>query len=240
MGVTAAGPDGPLALGNAALMSDLGIALTAEAQALGEDETPIYLAENGAWAATFAAADALRPGAKAAIRALADLGLEIILASGDRPETARRIGAAAGIAESRGGMMPADKAGLVAALQGRGRVVAMAGDGVNDALALTRADIGIAMGSGAEAAREAAGVTLPASDLAAILRAIRLSKALRRNIRQNLGFAFGYNALGIFVAAGAIYPLTGALLSPMIAAAAMSLSSLSVITNALRLRRVAL
>jgi Cu+-exporting ATPase len=145
-----------------------------------------------------------------------------------------------GIDDVEAGVSPEDKADLVARLQGEGRVVGMAGDGVNDAPALARADVGIAMGSGTDVALEAAGVTLVKGDLRALLRARRLSHAVMRNIKQNLAFAFLYNALGVPIAAGVLYPVFGWLLSPMIAAAAMSLSSVSVISNALRLRTVKL
>jgi Cu+-exporting ATPase len=160
--------------------------------------------------------------------------------TGDAKTTASRVAEEVGIAEVTAGVLPAQKGAMIEALKREGRVVAMAGDGVNDAPALAAADVGIAMGSGTDVAIESAGITLLGGDLAALVRARKLSRATVRNIRQNLVFAFLYNALGIPVAAGALYPLFGVLMSPMIASAAMSLSSVSVISNALRLRRVRL
>ncbi|NUN52705.1 MAG: HAD-IC family P-type ATPase, partial [Planctomycetaceae bacterium] len=155
----------------------------------------------------------------------------------DSPATAGAVARDLGIGEWEAGISPAGKGELVARLQAEGRVVAMAGDGINDAPALARAEVGIAMGTGTDVAMESAGVTLVKGDLRAIVRARGLSRATMRNIRQNLVFAFGYNALGVPLAAGALYPFLGILLSPMVAAAAMSLGSVSVIGNALRLRR---
>ncbi|HZW52297.1 MAG TPA: HAD-IC family P-type ATPase, partial [Rudaea sp.] len=166
--------------------------------------------------------------------------IRIVMLTGDNPTTAAAIARRLGIGEFRAGVLPEDKARIVSALRAEGRVVAMAGDGVNDAPALAAADVGIAMGTGADVALESAGVTLVKGDLAGILRARHLSRAAMRNIRQNLFFAFVFNALAIPIAAGVLYPLWGLLLSPMIASAAMSLSSVTVIGNALRLRRVRL
>ena len=160
------------------------------------------------------------------------------MATGDNERTARAVAARLGIDEVHAGILPEDKKALVDRLHKEGRKVAMAGDGVNDAPALAAAEVGIAMGTGADVAVESAGITLLSGDLIGIVRARRLSEATLRNIKQNLFFAFAYNAAGIPVAAGILYPITGTLLSPMIAAAAMSLSSVSVISNALRLRRV--
>ena len=154
------------------------------------------------------------------------------------PTTARAVAEAVGLTEVRAGVRPAEKAALVAEFQSRGRVVAMAGDGVNDAPALARADVGIAMGTGTDVALQSAGVTLVSGDLQGVVRARKLSRATVRNIRENLVFAFGYNLLGVPIAAGVLFPFFGWLLSPMLASAAMSLSSVSVIGNALRLRRV--
>jgi Cu+-exporting ATPase len=162
------------------------------------------------------------------------------MATGDNQRTAEAVAARLGIDEVRAGVLPEDKQKLVQALRAEGRKVAMAGDGVNDAPALAAADVGIAMGTGADVAVESAGITLLKGDLTGLVRARKLAKATIRNIRQNLFFAFVYNAAGIPIAAGLLYPLFGLLLSPMIAAAAMSLSSVSVITNALRLRRLRL
>ena len=162
------------------------------------------------------------------------------MATGDNERTARAVAGRLGIDEIRADVLPADKARIVKELQSNGRTVAMAGDGVNDAPALAQADVGIAMGTGADVAIESAGLTLVKGDLNGIVRARRLAKATMTNIRQNLFFAFAYNAAGVPVAAGILYPLFGVLLSPMIAAAAMSLSSVSVIGNALRLKSVKL
>jgi Cu+-exporting ATPase len=162
------------------------------------------------------------------------------MATGDNERTARAVAAELGLDDVRAGVLPQDKAALVKELQAQGAVVAMAGDGVNDAPALAQADVGVAMGTGADVAVESAGITLVKGDLRGIVRARRLAQATMANIRQNLFFAFVYNALGVPIAAGALYPVFGLLLSPMIAAAAMSLSSVSVITNALRLRGVRL
>ncbi|MEZ4437345.1 MAG: HAD-IC family P-type ATPase, partial [bacterium] len=172
-----------------------------------------------------------------AISALHAEGLRVVMLTGDGEATARAVAAKLGIDAVIAGVLPDEKAARVRALQAEGRVVAMAGDGVNDAPALAQADVGIAMGTGTDIAMESAGVTLVRGDLRGIVRARRLSRATMRNIRQNLAFAFGYNALGVPIAAGVLYPVWGLLLSPMIAAAAMSLSSVSVISNALRLRR---
>jgi Cu+-exporting ATPase len=162
------------------------------------------------------------------------------MATGDNERTAKAIAGRLGIDDIRAGLLPDGKSALVEELRGKGAVVAMAGDGVNDAPALAAADVGIAMGTGADVAVESAGITLVKGDLNGIVRARTLAQATIRNIRQNLFFAFLYNVLGVPVAAGVLYPLTGTLLSPMLAAAAMSLSSVSVITNALRLRTLKL
>ena len=181
-----------------------------------------------------------RSNAAEAIKALHAVGLRIIMATGDNERTARAIAASLGIDEVRAGVLPEDKKKLVEQLRAQGHKIAMAGVGVNDAPALAAADVGIAMGTGADVAVESAGITLLGGDLLGIVRARKLAKATLRNIKQNLFFAFAYNAIGVPVAAGALYPTFGLLLSPMIAAAAMSLSSVSVITNALRLKRVQL
>jgi Cu+-exporting ATPase len=166
--------------------------------------------------------------------------LKIVMATGDNPTTAKAVAGELGIDEVRAGLRPEEKLDLIAELQRQGRVVAMAGDGINDAPALAKGDVGIAMGTGADVAMESAGLTLLKGDLRGIVRAINLARATMRNIKQNLVFAFVYNALGVPIAAGVLYPAFGMLLSPMIAAAAMSLSSVSVVSNALRLRNVEL
>ena len=171
---------------------------------------------------------------------LAAMGLDIVMLTGDAEGTAQAVARELGIAQVHAQVLPEDKHRIVQELQQAGRKVAMAGDGINDAPALAQADVGIAMGTGTDVAMESAGITLVRGDLMGLVRAMRLSRATMRNIRQNLLFAFLYNTLGVPVAAGVLYPVFGLLLSPMIAAAAMSLSSVSVIGNALRLRTVRL
>ncbi|MBY5621434.1 heavy metal translocating P-type ATPase [Rhizobium leguminosarum] len=229
-----------VALGNAAMLADLGIhptALAEKAEALrGDGKTVMFVVFDGALAGLVAVADRIKPTTAAAIKALHDGGLKIIMATGDNERTARAVAKSLGIDEVRADVLPEGKKALIDELRAKGAIIAMAGDGVNDAPALAAADVGIAMGTGADVAMESAGITLVKGDLNGIVRARRLAEATMRNIRQNLGFAFGYNALGVPVAAGMLYPIFGLLLSPMIAAAAMSLSSVSVISNALRLR----
>lgn len=233
-----------VALGNAAMMRDLGIDAAAHAarlQALrDEGKTVMFVIIDRTLAGFIAVADRIKPTTAAAIKALHDSGLKIIMATGDNERTARAVARSLGIDDVRADVLPEGKRALIDELHARGAVVAMAGDGVNDAPALAAADVGIAMGTGADVAMESAGITLVKGDLNGIIRARRLAEATMRNIRQNLGFAFGYNALGVPLAAGILYPVFGLLLSPMIAAAAMSLSSVSVISNALRLRLVKL
>jgi Cu+-exporting ATPase len=183
-----------------------------------------------------AVADPIKATTPAAIAALREAGVEVVMVTGDNRTTAEAVARRLGIEKVEAEVLPEEKHRVVERLRQAGRVVAMAGDGVNDAPALAAADVGIAMGTGTDVAIESAGVTLVKGDLAALARARRLSAATMRNIRQNLFFAFIYNALGVPVAAGLLYPAFGLLLSPMIAAAAMSLSSVSVIANALRLR----
>jgi P-type Cu+ transporter len=233
-----------VALGNRAMMDELGIATDAadeSADALrSEGKTAMYVAVNGQLAGIVAVADPIKESTEGAIRDLHALGLTIIMATGDNQRTAEAVARRLGIDEVRAGVLPEDKKTLVEELRSKGAHVAMAGDGVNDAPALAAADVGIAMSTGADVAVESAGITLMRGDLVGLVRARKLAKATLRNIRQNLFFAFAYNAAGVPIAAGVLYPVLGLLLSPMIAAAAMSLSSVSVISNALRLRRVKL
>jgi Cu+-exporting ATPase len=200
----------------------------------------MFAARGGQLLGLVGVADPIKPGAAEAIAALQREGVRIALVSGDQRATAEFVAKQLGIDEVVAEVLPQQKLDVVRERQRRGELVAMAGDGVNDAPALAAANVGIAMGAGADVALRSAGVTLVRGELAALVRARRLSAATRANIRQNLFWAFAYNALGIPLAAGALYPLTSTLLSPMIAAAAMSLSSVSVIANALRLRRTKL
>ncbi|WP_217571664.1 heavy metal translocating P-type ATPase [Mesorhizobium sp. GbtcB19] len=231
-----------VALGNAAMMADLGIeAPAASAETMqAEGKTAMFVAVDGRFAGIVAVADPVKATTAEAIKALHDKGLRIIMATGDNERTAKAIAGRLGIDEVRAGLLPDGKSALVEELRRKGATVAMAGDGVNDAPALAGADVGIAMGTGADVAVESAGITLVKGDLNGIVRARTLAQSTLRNIRQNLFFAFLYNVLGVPVAAGVLYPVTGMLLSPMLAAAAMSLSSVSVIANALRLRTLKL
>ena len=231
-----------VALGNAALMKDVGAstdALRSEVEAMrSTGRTVMFLAVDGTLAAAIAVGDPIKDSTPKALDALRADGLRIVMLTGDARGTAEAVAKTLAIDEVIAEVQPADKARIVERLQSEGRRVAMAGDGINDAPALARAHIGIAMGTGTDIAMESAQVTLVKGDLNGIVRARQLSRATVRNIRQNLAFAFGYNALGIPVAAGLLFPATGLLLSPLIAALAMSLSSVSVIGNALRLRRL--
>jgi len=205
-----------------------------------EAKTVVFFAVDGRTRGVAAVADPVKESTPEAIAALKKRGVRIVMLTGDSKRTAEVVARQLGIDEAVGEVLPEDKAKEVKRLQAEGRKVAMAGDGINDAPALAQADVGIAMGTGTDVAMESAGVTLVKGDLRGIARAAALSRATMRNIRQNLAFAFGYNALGIPIAAGVLYPVFGLLLSPIIAGAAMALSSVSVVTNALRLRRVAL
>jgi Cu+-exporting ATPase len=229
-----------VAIGNAAMMQVEGAAAPGMAEAASrfrdEGATVMFVSVDGALAGLVAVADPVKATTAEAVRRLHAEGLRIIMLTGDNRRTAEAVAKRLGIDEVIADVLPEDKDAAVERLKREGRVVAMAGDGVNDAPALARADVGVAMGTGADVAVESAGVTLVKGDLTGLVRARRLSRAVTRNIRQNLWFAFGYNALGVPVAAGLLYPVTGVLLSPMLAAAAMSLSSVSVIGNALRLR----
>ncbi|WP_218626178.1 heavy metal translocating P-type ATPase [Bradyrhizobium sp. dw_78] len=233
-----------VALGNAMLMSELKIAtqtIDAAAEAARQQgATAIYAAIDGRAAAVIAIADPIKPSAQAALQALRGDGLRVVMLTGDNLTTARAVASQLGIEEVEAGVLPERKSEVVQRLRGKGRRVAMVGDGVNDAPALAAADVGVAMGSGTDVAIESAGVTLLTGDLNGLVRARRLSVATMRNIRQNLAFAFLYNAAGIPIAAGVLYPAFGILLSPMVGAAAMALSSVSVIGNALRLARTRL
>src|SRR6056297_269572 len=234
----------PVALGNSAMMIDLGIATdVAEEAADGlraEGKTAMFVAVDGELAGIVAVADPIKETTESAIRDLHALGLTVIMATGDNRRTAEAVARKLGIDEVRAGVLPEDKKSLVEELRAKGARIAMAGDGVNDAPALAAADVGIAMSTGADVAVESAGITLMRGDLVGLVRARKLATGTLRNIKQNLFFAFAYNAAGVPIAAGVLYPFVGLLLSPMIAAAAMSLSSVSVISNALRLRRLEL
>ena len=229
-----------VALGNLRLVTDMGLNaadLVARAdQRRDQGETVMFVVLDGAIAGMVSVADPVKETTPAALKALHDLGLRIIMATGDNERTARAVAARLGIDEIRADVLPQDKARIIHELQQAGHRVAMAGDGVNDAPALAQADVGIAMGTGADVAIESAGFTLVKGNLDGIVRARRLSQATMRNIRQNLFFALIYNAAGVPVAAGLLYPFTGMLISPMFAAFAMSASSISVVLNALRLR----
>ena len=213
----------------------------ARAEALRRDgQTAVFVVVDGALAGIVGVADPVKDTTPEAIAQLHAEGLRLVMLTGDSRTTAEAVARQLDIDEVIAEVLPDQKAAVIERLQREGRVVAMAGDGINDAPALARAHVGIAMGTGTDVAMESAGVTLVKGDLRGIVRARRLSRATMANIRQNLFFAFVYNALGVPVAAGVLYPVFGLLLSPMIAAAAMSLSSVSVIGNALRLRRVSL
>jgi Cu+-exporting ATPase len=201
-------------------------------------ETVVFLVDAGRFAGLLGVADPVKESAVEALRALESEGIRVIMLTGDNELTARAVAERLGIREVRADVLPQQKGAVVKALRAEGRTVAMAGDGVNDAPALAEADVGVAMGAGADVAIQSAGITLVKGDLRGIVRARRLSRATMRNIRENLFLAFVYNAVGVPIAAGILFPWTGLLLNPMIAAAAMSASSVSVVINALRLRRV--
>jgi Cu+-exporting ATPase len=243
-GVTGMVDGRKIALGNLALLQDLGIDtgnLPSQADSLrSEGQTVMFLGVDGRAAGLIGVADPVKETTPEAIRFLHDEGIQIVMLTGDSRKTAEAVAGKLGIDRVQAEVLPDQKANVVKELQREGRVVAMAGDGINDAPALAQAQVGIAMGTGTDVAMESAGVTLVKGDLRGIVRARRLSRATLHNIRQNLFFAFVYNSLGVPLAAGVLYPFFGLLLSPMIAAAAMSFSSVSVITNALRLRRVSL
>ena len=241
-GITGTVDGHAVVVGKAGFFDELGLsvgALSARADEWRADgATAIFLGIDGNVAGVIAIADPIKPSTPVALKELAAAGVRVIMLTGDNRITAEAIARRLGIADIEADVMPDQKSAVVKRLRSEGRVVAMAGDGVNDAPALAAADVGIAMGSGTDVAIESAGVTLLKGDLTGIVRARHLSRATMRNIRQNLFFAFAYNVAGIPIAAGALYPVFGLLLSPIIAAAAMALSSVSVIGNALRLKRV--
>ena len=243
-GVTGRVDGHDVAIGNRRLLEDLGIAvddLARQADALrAEGQTVILVAIDGGPAGLLGVADPVKDTTPEAIRELHADGLRIVMLTGDNRATADAVAKKLGLDEVVAEVLPEQKAHSIERLQSEGRLVAMAGDGINDAPALAQAEVGVAMGTGTDVAMESAGVTLVKGDLRGIARARCLSRATMQNIKQNLFFAFVYNALGVPVAAGILYPVFGLLLSPMIAAAAMSVSSVSVVGNALRLRTVRL
>jgi P-type Cu+ transporter len=243
-GVTGTVGGRSVVLGNANLMACRGVALAElqdTAQAMRRDgATALFVGVDGQAAGVIGIADPIKPTTRAAIEALREDGVHIVMLTGDNRTTAEAVARTLGIDDVHADMLPDDKRRIVRRLKTDGKVVAMAGDGVNDAPALAEANVGIAMGTGTEVAMQSAGITLVKGDLAGIVRARRLSRMTMRNIRQNLAFAFAYNIIGIPIAAGILYPFFGILLSPVVAALAMSLSSVSVIANALRLRSVRL
>jgi len=233
-----------LALGTASFLNELNIetaALAADAERLrGDGATAVFLAINGKPAGCIAIADPVKETTADALKTLAADGIRVVMLTGDNKTTAQAVAKRLGITQVEAEVLPDQKSKVIEKLRGEGRVVAMAGDGVNDAPALAAAEVGIAMGTGTDVAIESAGVTLLHGDLTGIVKARALSKAVMHNIRQNLFFAFIYNSFGVPIAAGVLYPAFGLLLSPVIAAAAMAMSSVSVVGNALRLRHVAL
>ncbi|MBC6989924.1 heavy metal translocating P-type ATPase [Hymenobacter sp. BT491] len=240
-GATASVANDTVLIGNQRLLTDEGVALTETAASRAAElrqqaKTVLFVALNGQIAAVLGVADTLRDTSAAAIGQLQRMGLEVVMMTGDNAQTAAKVAEQVGIKRFFAEVLPHDKANKVKELQAEGRVVAMVGDGINDAPALAQADIGLAMGAGTDIAMQAAGITLMRSDLHGVVTAIELSRQTIRTIRQNLFFAFVYNTLGIPVAAGLLYPVFGVLLSPMLAAGAMALSSVSVLTNSLRLR----
>ena len=243
-GISGTIDDRRVVLGNAAMMADAHVDVemaASRATALrSEGQTVMYLAVGGQLTALLGVADPIKPTTGAAVQALRDEGLRIVMLTGDNEATARAVATRLGVQDVRAEVQPTTKRDVVRDLQQQGHTVAMAGDGINDAPALAEAAVGIAMGTGADVAIESAGITLVQGDLNAIVRARRLSRATMKNIRQNLFLAFVYNVVGVPVAAGVLYPLTGSLISPIWASAAMTLSSVSVIANALRLRRIRL
>jgi len=243
-GVSATVSNDCVAFGNEALMQQLGVAISAvqarAAELRANVETVVYAARNGKYVGLVSIADPIKGTTRDALAELRRQGIEVIMLTGDSRATAHAVARQLGIEKFEAEVLPEHKLEIVRQWQSAGRLVAMAGDGINDAPALAQANVGIAMGTGTDVAIESADVTLVKGDLRGVVRARNLSAMTMRNIRQNLFFAFVYNALGVPVAAGVLYPLFGILLSPMLAAAAMSFSSVSVIANSLRLRRAAL
>jgi Cu+-exporting ATPase len=243
-GVTGIVEGRKIALGNRTLLQELGIDsgdLSAKAESMRKDgQTVMFVAADGKAAGLLGVADPVKETTAEAIKSLHGEGIRIVMLTGDSRTTAEAVSKKLGIDEVIAEVLPDQKADIVKRLQSEGRVVAMAGDGINDAPALAQAHVGIAMGTGTDVAMESAGVTLVKGDLRGIVRARKLSRATMRNIKQNLFWAFAYNSVGVPLAAGVLYPFFGILMSPMIAAAAMSFSSVSVVGNALRLRRVKL
>jgi len=225
-------------VGNARLLASRGVAFDASVLTPAAGRTVLLVALDGRYAGLIAVADPVKPSSKAAVARLKALGLEVVLLTGDNRAAAEAVAREVGIDRVVAEVLPEGKVAEVRRLQAEGEVVAMVGDGINDAPALAAADVGVAMGTGTDVAIEAADITLVRGDLAGVADAVALSRATMRNIRQNLFFAFAYNVVGLPVAAGVLYPLTGWLLSPMLASAAMALSSVSVVTNALRLGRI--
>jgi Cu+-exporting ATPase len=230
-----------VAVGNAPLMAEWAVEvapLRAEADRLaGEGKTPVYVALDGALAAVIAVADPIKPTSRDAVARLRAMGLDVVLLTGDNRRTAEAVARAAGVDRVVADVLPDGKVAEITRLQQGGRVVAMVGDGINDAPALAQADVGIAVGTGTDVAVDAADVALMRGDLAGVSHAIGLSRRTMRTMRQNLFWAFAYNVVGIPVAAGVLYPAFGLLLSPILASAAMAFSSVSVVSNSLRLRR---
>jgi Cu+-exporting ATPase len=230
-----------VAAGNRQFMEQLQVLIPAVPDSyLGAGETEIYVVVDRRFVGWIVVADAIKESSRLAIRELKAQGIRVVMLTGDNRHTAENVAGKLGIREFEAEVRPEQKSEVVRKLQEQGRVVAMAGDGINDAPALAQADVGIAMGTGTDIAMESGSVTLVKGDLAGIVRARKLSQATMRNIRQNLFFAFVYNSLGVPIAAGVLYPFFGLLLSPILAAAAMSFSSVSVITNSLRLRKIQL
>jgi Cu+-exporting ATPase len=227
-----------VAIASSALVNDA--ALTQAEELRRQGQTVMFVSLDGHAAGLLGVTDPIKATTPEALKQLGALGVRVIMLTGDSRTTAERVAAQLGIADVHAEVKPQNKHEIVRELQRKGHRVAMAGDGINDAPALAQADVGIAMGTGTDVAIESAGVTLVKGDLRGVAKALHLSRATMRNIRQNLFFAFCYNALGIPIAAGVLYPVFGLLLNPMIAAAAMTFSSVSVITNALRLRNVRL
>ena len=233
-----------VSVGSARFLESLQVPLDAPKERAEElraqGQTTLFVAVNGQFAGLIGVADPVRPSTADALRTLREEGIRVVMVTGDSRTTAKAVARKLGIDEIHAEVLPAQKTEIVGRFRSEGRIVAMAGDGINDAPALAAAEVGIAMGTGTDVAMESADIVLVKGDLQGIVRARRLSRATMRNIRQNLFWAFGYNVLGVPIAAGVLYPVSGLLLSPMIASAAMSFSSVSVIGNALRLRRAQL